>query len=470
MSQFTKLFQRPKLLSFNNVASLLGTIIVAAVLFLLPGHNSGITQFAANSALPPNDVQFSVNAQEEGEGDEGGEQTPPERGVVALVEVVVAVVDIPAGQRLRPELLTTESRPSDNVAIRAGVTFGDVELLVGQIAKTTISKGQAVLRPMIALSSTDLPNMGSDLSLFVDNQRVAVAFPISRYSGASYAMRPGDFVDVLMSFNMVELDLEFQTILPNQLELVDEEALANGQPFLFPATSRGRLEVIPELNNTIVQITPQQTFQTEELAVTQEGTAPPTEDTAVISETQQRPRRVTQLTVQQAEVLWVGTWNDPYLGVPQPIQDPFSLLDGGEASPDAGGDLTGGLLGTEEIVQTAPTISDPTIFDIYRSSIQPDMVILSMPVQDALVLKWALEEPGSDTDLVLRSQGDNALYFTTSVSLPQLVEQAGLSIPEPSQFDLQPRIDGSSIPRLPPVNPQPNVSPPPQEETPPEGQ
>jgi hypothetical protein len=311
---------------------------------------------------------------------------------------------------------------------------------------------------MIALSSTDLSNIGSDLSLFVDRQRVAVAFPISRYSGTAYAMRPGDFVDVLMSFNMVELDIEFQTALPNQIELVDEEALENGQPFLFPATSRGRLEVIAELNNTIVQISPQQTFQSQDFQVIEGEEQQAADDVAVVTETQQQPRRVTQLTVQQAEVLWVGSWNNPNLGVPQPIEPVTSLLD-----DDAG--VTGGLLGGDDAVieDSTPQISDPTIFDLNRSSIQPDMVILSLPVQDALVLKWALEEPGADIDLVLRSQGDNALYFTTSVSLPQLVEQAGLSIPEPSLFDLQPRIDGSSIPRLQSVNPELNV-PKPEEE------
>lgn len=458
MSQFFRLFQGMKFFSMNQAASVFGTVVLASVLLLLPGRGNTAEQLALNSSLPPNDINFAVSAQEDGEGgDEEGEEAPTqERGVVALVEVVVASVDIPAGERIRSELLTTESRPSDNVAIRAGVTYGEPDLLIGQIAKTDIDEGQAILRPMIALSSTDLPNIGSDLSLFVDRQRVAVAFPISRYSGVSYAMRPGDFVDVLMSFNMVELDLEFQTALPNLLELVDEAALESGQPFLFPATSRGRLEVISELNNTIVQITPQQTFQTEEVATGGENQQA-SDDVAVITETQQRPRRVTQLTVQQAEVLWVGTWEDPYLGVPIPIEPTVNLLDEGE----------GGLLSGdgEEAAAPQPLISDPTIFDQYRSSIQPDVVILSMPVQDALVLKWALEEPGSDIDLVLRSQGDNALYFTTSVSLPQLVEQAGLSIPEPSQFDLHPRIDGSSIPRLPAVNPEENVSDPTEEDT-----
>ena len=51
------------------------------------------------------------------------------------------------------------------------------------------------------------------------------------------------------------------------------------------------------------------------------------------------------------------------------------------------------------------------------------------------------EEPGIDMDLVLRSQGDQAVFVTTAVSLPQLVEQAGLAIPEPFEFGLEPNIE-----------------------------
>lgn len=399
--------------------------MLASVLALFPGN--GVN---APANLPPSDPLFSVVAQEDG-GDQAqqeGDETPtePDR-IIGLVDVVVAQADIPVGERLRPELLTVERRPSDNIAVRVGVTYSDIALLDGQIAKIDISEGQAVLAPMIALSSTDLANIGSDLALFVDRSKVAVAFPISRYSGASYGMRPGDFVDVLMSFNMIELDIEFQTALPNKLERVDEAALDEGLPFLFPSTSSGRLEVIPELNNTIVSITPKGLTTTPAPMDGTAGTAAGDATAAPVTtsdgfELLQRPRRVTQLTLQQVEVLWVGTWDDPDLSA---------------------------VSGTNPVPLPQ------------RGELRPDVVILSLPVQDALVLKWALEEPGADIDLALRSQGDNALYFTTSVSLPQLVEQAGLSIPEPAQFDLQPRIDGTGIPRLSPRSQEDQAPPPP---------
>ncbi len=354
------------------------------------------------------------------------ESAPEEEQIVrGLIEVVVARVPIPAGTPLRAELLAVELRPSDNVAIRAGVTFSDPELLFGQIARTNIARGQELLAPMIALSPTDIANFGSDLSLFVDRGNVAVAFPINQYSGVGYTMRPGDFVDVLMSFNMLELDVEFQTPLPNLTQLVDEDALLAGEQFLFPAVSQGRLEFITEIS-TIAEITPRG-IDVQQPIVGTDGTGG-LQNTIV----SQEPRRVTQMTIQQAEVLWSGDWEVDLNGVrwfgPRSEAQIERLQ---TLSPE---DLERELLFQQRIDN--------------RVVVNPELVILSMPVQDALVMKWAYEQPGVESALVLRAQGDNALYFTTSISLPQLVEQAGLSIPEPGEFSLNPEIEPNDVPRL----------------------
>ena len=81
----------------------------------------------------------------------------------------------------------------------------------------------------------------------------------------------------------------------------------------------------------------------------------------------------------------------------------------------------------------------------------PDLAILSMSAQDALALKWALET-GIDIRLVLRAQGDNSVFATTSVSLPQVFDQGFLTPPEPADVGLEPRIDRLQPPSV-PVNP-----------------
>jgi len=83
---------------------------------------------------------------------------------------------------------------------------------------------------------------------------------------------------------------------------------------------------------------------------------------------------------------------------------------------------------------------------------RPDVVILSLPVQDALALKWA-RDVGINMNLVLRAQGDRTVFVTTSVTLPQIVEQGGLTIPEVGTVGLEPRADEVSPPSLPPKPP-----------------
>jgi Flp pilus assembly protein CpaB len=344
----------------------------------------------------------------QGEEQEPGLPTPTPTPELQFVSVVVARADMPVGERLRPELLAVEQRPETNVAVVAGVTFSDPELLVGQIIKNGISRGQEILRPMIALSPSDISSLGSDLALYIDQNEVAVAFPINRFSGAAFGIRPGDFVDAFMSLTMVDLDAEFQTELPNVLQRVDETALQEGREFLFPSTSEGRLELVPVIN-TVADIGPGS------------GEEP-------------IPRRVTQLTLQQMEVIWVGSWRDPNFDLRQEFEADVMV----EPDPAT----------SDEEATPAPTPTPGP--ENERPEAQPDVVILSLTSQDALTLKWALDT-GIDIDLVLRAQGDNSLFVTTGVSLPQIVEQGVLTIPEPAEVGLEPRVDQVPTPGVPAI-------------------
>jgi Flp pilus assembly protein CpaB len=375
---------------------LLLLVVAAGAVFLVTSGLDPIANLLGIGDSPPSEPEV------QGDGDSGPPPTPtPE---VRFVPVVAAVVDMKVGERISEELVRIENRPDDNVAVVAGVTFDDTELVVGQILKTNVSAGQEIIRPMLALNPTDLVTLGSDLALYIDQGRVTVAVPIDRYSGAAFAMRPGDFVDVLMSLKVVQLDPEFQTARPNVWIRVFEPGLLQGTEFLFGQTSEGRLEFIPELGTPGV-------------------VGPQLGD-------KQIPRRITQLTIQQAEVIWVGSWNDPANAL-QPSFPADAVLTVDETQvqdPDA------------PVPQPTPVLVQ----------VNPDIAILSMTVQDALALKFAFET-GVEIHLALRSQGDNSVFITTSVSLPQLVEQGVLTIPEPSEFGLEPRLDLVPTPGVPDI-------------------
>jgi pilus assembly protein CpaB len=339
-----------------------------------------------------------------------------------LESVVVAKIDLPIGERIREELIEIEQRPDDNIALQGAYTFAEAENVVGRIARVPISKGQAILRPMVDFNPTAVAPSGSDLALYVDPGMVAVSFPIDRFAGIAYALRPGDLVDALMTVRVVEVDPEFNTALPNATERVIETELIEGRAFLFPPSTQGRLEFVNEIQQ-VVEFVPSDVY------IEGQDFEPGTPI----------PKRVTQLTIQQAEVLWVGTWRDP--------REFEKAAEAEQAALEVQAAAAGETATTEggEAAAAEPTPESQ------RFETKPDVIILSMLSQDALALKWALER-GIDIDLALRSQGDRTVFVTTGVTLPQIVDQGGLAIPEPTDFDLHPRVEDVVIPSL-PANP-----------------
>ncbi len=374
---------------------------------------------------------------------EPGIPVPTSTPTIRFESVVVARVDIPVGQRLTSEILDVEVRPDTNIALQGGYTFSDVEDLIGQIAGTNIAEGQAILSPMIALNSTDLASFGSDLALYLDQGKVAIAFPLTlpdeenpemaaALRGAAFAMRPGDFVDLMMTLRIVVIDPEFRTALPNSTQRVYQAGLLAGTQFLFPETVQGRLEVIPEINQ-VAEIVPSDVY------IEGQDFAPG----------RPIPKRVTQLTIQQAEVLWVGTWRDQSQLLESLQPTPAPVVAGEEAADvTEEGEVPEDGQAVEGSICVSPISNQLIPCPVIRESGRPDVVILSMSSQDALALKWALER-GVDIDLALRAQGDNTIFFTTAVSLPQIINEGGLAVPPESDFDLHPRLDEITIPALP---------------------
>jgi Flp pilus assembly protein CpaB len=365
-------------------------LAIVVVLFLALQTGGGLLRSVTDGDVPPAVVIDNDTAAVP------AEPLPEPTPAIQLLPVVVTTVDLPPGTRLTADLLAVENRPSDNIALTGGYTFSEIEDVVGRLIKVQIPQGEAILTPMIALNTNDLANLGSDLALYIEQGNVTIAFPIDRYSGAAFAIRPGDFVDMLMTARMVRTDPEFRTQLPNITQRVIQSRLLDGQNFLFPPITQGRLQFIEEIGQT-AEIIPSTTAIEEQ----------------DFDAGDPIPKRVTQLTIQQAKVMWVGTWREP-----EP--DPEAVVD-----PEA-----------------APTPLPVRLVE------RPDVVLLSMPLQDALVLKWAMER-GVFINLALRAPNDRAVYNTIPVSLPAIIDQGALAEPQPSEFDFHPRADEVIIPLLP---------------------
>jgi len=197
-----------------------------------------------------------------------GVYIPPED----MIEIVVAAQDvIPLGTRISSDAVklvewSKESAPKGYLS--------NIDDALGRITREDIPLDVPLTEAMLTDRLPALDTLSSDAALQIPEGMVAYALPVARYSSVAWAIRPGDHVDVLISMLLVDIDEEFQTVLPNQSSCVEPpegEGCSSG--------IMGRLEVLA--NGWVVNMTPGES---------------------------QRPRLVTQLAVQDAVVLRVGDW------------------------------------------------------------------------------------------------------------------------------------------------------------------
>jgi Flp pilus assembly protein CpaB len=283
-----------------------------------------------------------------------------------MVSIVVSAQDIPQGKDITEDAIVLQEWPRD--AVPVGAIF-EKEGVLGKIARSFIPRGMPILESMLAEPGELLPS-GGPAAMQIPEGKVAYALPIARYSSVAWALRPGDHVDVLLSFPLVDLDEEFQTILPNNLTCVSppegEECKSGVQ---------GRLEALP--NGWLVSITPSEA---------------------------QRPRLVTQLTVQDAVVLRIGDWREE------------------EAAAE----------GQQPEEGTQPPAEQPLTLAVTR--------------QEAAILEFARLSNARIT-LVLRRTGETGQTpGTFPVTLQYLMDTYGIEPPPKLPYGIAPPISGSGAP------------------------
>jgi len=298
--------------------------------------------------------------------EEGAEVVPEGTAAVATEappvptrKVLIAVQDIPRCTEISPDAVAEWEVPETDIPDDVVLTKSEI-LGAGKhpIAMETILRGQPISFGLLS-SREEILRQGLDGACLIPKGKVAVAFPVTELSSVAYALQPGDRVDVLVSVSFVDLDAQYQMKLPVVLT-GGEDCLAGCQPT-----------------------------------------------------GEQRERPVTQLTVQNAEVLMVGPWG---AGVPFPVEEVAV-----EATPVPGEG------------EGPPQVTTPGGERSYN------VVILLVSPQDALVLKWARENRAL-IDLALRSGeagGDNDLFSTEPVTLEYMVRRFGIAPPPKLDYGLE---------------------------------
>jgi pilus assembly protein CpaB len=340
---------------------------------------------------------------------------------VQMTEVVTIVQQVPRGQLLDETVLGTLEIPSAAVNDAYFTSMADV---VGRQARFDLDAPTVLTRGMIVESSEQLSTTGSAAALQIPRGMVAVSIPITKVSDfVSYALRPGDHVNVIVSLLFVDLDADFQSILPNNNTVViapQPPALETGAGETLTASTgpeggvQGRAEIDPLLEQTFF----------------------------IVPSERQRPRLVAQTLLQDAIVLGVGEFA---LEEEEEQAREQALQPQATPQPEA----------PEPADEAAPTATPPPIE-------RPGVVTLVVTPQDAVTLNYLVklvDRGAARLALALRAAEDDTRVQTEAATLDFLLQQYNIPVPVKLPYGTEPRIDEVPQPVAPPQEPQPEAQP-----------
>ncbi|MEW6568235.1 MAG: Flp pilus assembly protein CpaB [Chloroflexota bacterium] len=339
-----------------------------------------------------------------------GAQPPAAAGTPAApldtTYIVIAVQDIARGSLIPADAVGLTPWRTDQVV--ETMIENDVNQVIGRYARQDIERGFPITTNMITRAAGDILGTGSDAAIAIPAGYTAIAIPMNRLSGVAYALRDGDKVDVIITMLMVDLDPDFQTVLPNDTLLLigPDGTILTG----MGCTEMRQSDMGPECVNP----EPPPFGRVDSESETEQSLY-------IVPIESQRPRLVTQRLIENATVLHVGSF-----AFPGEAEAAAALQAQQQAQAQQAG-------------QPAPAQEGPR---------PPDIITLIVRPQDALALNWAVRA-GAQLTLTLRAPGDLTPTDTVSVSLEYLMRNYNISVPSRLPYGLEPRRDEIIEPVLP---------------------
>ena len=365
---------RGRLLILIGLIVLLAIVAVVVILPSLQQPTAQVTDSGNNSVQPAANVTQAPTP------------TP-----IPLVEVVQALQNLPRGYRFPNTIQELENIVGYATLPEKTVPFnaikkedGGLEKILGKIARTDVFREQPILSTYLVTDLTSLAAVGSDAAAVLPSDRVAVSLPMDRITSVAYGLQDGDHVDVIISMLFIDVDEVFQSITPNLVTL-------------FTKTDAG-IELKQGIGGRIDQ---------SSIGTVIVGPAE-----------RQRPRLVTQRTIQDALVVHVGEFplDGRYLGeLPTPTPVPPTAAADGGGSGNA----------------TAPPPPTPIP--------PPNIVTLGVTPQYAVVLVWAIDAKLPVT-LALRSVNDRSTQQTAPVTLDYMMQEFRIEVPARRDYSIEPAI------------------------------
>lgn len=393
--------QQRRLLMLLGLVLLILTLIAVVAVWFLSGGLGGITSGDANATPTSPDGTNVVVA------------TP-----VQTEEIVAAAVNIERGQEITAEMLKTISWPSNS---RPEAAVNDVSRLVGQRARYAILNGQPIFTNMVVEGLDQLPPFGSDAAIRITNGNVAISLPYDVRNGVAGGIEAGDAVNLIVSWALLDIDEDFQSVLPN----LSAAIVPPNTPLSFQQAADGQSGQSVNTTNSntaiILGTGPQNN------ATGREEAPVLNQPLYVVPQEPQRSRLVSQSIIQNALVLQMGQFKEEIAATPVPTAGaPVDAPPGSTPTP--------------------PPPPTPT-------PLPPDIITLIVSPQEALVIDWVNRmkqryPEAVNVTLVLRAAGDTTTVETQSVTLQYMFEQYNISLPSKLTYGLDSKPLPTATPRV----------------------
>jgi Flp pilus assembly protein CpaB len=296
-----------------------------------------------------------------------------------MTSIVITTQRIPRGSVITESVITSLAYPEKDLV--AGTFFTNPKDVLNKQAKYDLEARIPITEGMLVTGQ-----VGSYAAFQIPKGYVAVSIPITKLTAVSFAPVVGDHVNIIASMLVVDIDQNSQSRLPNLTgNAVPPRNPTEADPGSLTVTTtggegaQGRVDMDATLNQPIYLV--------------------PSEN--------QRPRLVSQMIIQDAIILRVGSF---------PTSD-LAKTSGVEPTP-----------------APAAQGAEPT------AVAAPDMITLIVRPQDAITLNYLMLSEAK-LSLALRSAGDLDPAAVEAVTLQYLFQTYNIPNPPKTAFGLDPRRD-----------------------------
>ena len=307
-----------------------------------------------------------------------------------MVEIVTAGQNIYPGSPITEDMLNTIQIPEENLVAGLYTNKADV---VNMYARYAITQGVPITDSMVMISPGNVNLPGSYWASYIPQGYTAISLPGSRLSLGGYGIRDGDFVNVIVTMLLVDVDPANQTVLPNYTASVMAPGFSEqGTTLTAQILSGGVSSAVgrAELDDTLGQ------------------------PLYLVPSEFQRPRLVSQMVMQNVQVLHVGSF---------PLPGESDALVSGVDSQN---------------VTPTPQPADAAATTV---AVRPDIVTLMVNPQDAVVLTYLMYS-GAEITFTLRNPNDQSnVSQPDAATLEYLLTQYNIPVPAKLPYSLQPRLD-----------------------------